>query len=941
MYKTILSRIQKMNRRVKVLSFLNLSLFLFFAAVSSFAFNGGDGTMSDPYQIATREHLETVNNELDACYVLINDIDLAGTTYVSSVISFNTSPGSEFAGFSFTGGFDGGGFSILNLKIEAPSESYVGLFGRLGADAVVENLNIESCSISGGSYIGGICGSNAGGWYGEINNCSVSGTITAAGDCAGGIAGICEEESVVKSSHSWAQVNGANYVGGLIGLNDWECETTDSYSQCHVNGASYVGGLVGENYGSYINDSWSRSNVTGTGDYVGGIAGLNSEGGQINESFSDGTVTGVNHTGGIAGANKDLAYIENSYSSSAASGASSVGGLTGHNFYASIVNCYSTGVVTGSGDYVGAMVGMNQGRSFGCFWNTDTAGVSAGGAGKGLTTEQMKDAVYYRQIGWSGDYWKIDDQIDFPRLIWQDTAGEAITSLLDMPFNGDGSEDDPYQILTADDFAMLSWWDVRGKNFILMSDIDLTGIKVYPIEQFNGIFEGNAYTISNGVVYEPLTAECGFFAAIEVPCQIKNIRFVNCSVEGFFRTGGLAGKSGYDTSIHNCSFDGTVIGNDNSTGGLLGHHQGSITDSHATATVTGWQKSTGGLVGYNLDGTISRCFSNSNVTGYQQRVGGLVGWSGGVIINCYAHGNATGDTKVAGLLGTNYMGKVIRCYSTTKVTGNDSLGGLVGTRNSQGDYEDTGNLWDKQTSQMTSSVMGEGKTTTEMKTITTFTDELWDFVNTWDMPQDSYPLFREKQHTADINADSYVDLEDIELFAQNWLSRGCREPYWCGGGDINSDGKVCLIDFTAIAESWDGGSVLFKDGFESGDFSQYPWQHTTSIPWSVVDSESSEGAYSAKSGAIGHSQTTSLEITVTSEASNISFFCKVSSESGYDHLVFYINGYQQKKLSGYIDWTLYSFDISPGKNTFKWSYTKDSSVSGGSDCVWIDLVVTQ
>ena len=99
-----------------------------------------------------------------------------------------------------------------------------------------------------------------------------------------------------------------------------------------------------------------------------------------------------------------------------------------------------------------------------------------------------------------------------------------------------------------------------------------------------------------------------------------------------------------------------------------------------------------------------------------------------------------------------------------------------------------------------------------------------------------------------------------------------------------------------------------------------------------------EGSYAAKSGVITDNQTTSLELTVEATFDTISFARKVSSESGWDYLRFYINDVEIEKWSGEQDWFVVKYTITEGQHTFKWSYTKDGSASSGSDCGWIDAI---
>ncbi|MDD4147588.1 MAG: FlgD immunoglobulin-like domain containing protein, partial [Candidatus Cloacimonetes bacterium] len=131
------------------------------------------------------------------------------------------------------------------------------------------------------------------------------------------------------------------------------------------------------------------------------------------------------------------------------------------------------------------------------------------------------------------------------------------------------------------------------------------------------------------------------------------------------------------------------------------------------------------------------------------------------------------------------------------------------------------------------------------------------------------------------------------------------------------------------------GAVM--EGFETGDFSSFAWQNNSANPWTVVNTQHNSGTYSAKSGTIGNNTNTDLSITVdVLSEGDISFYRKVSSESSYDKLMFYIDGEEKGNWSGTVDWSQVSYAVEPGTRTFKWSYVKDVSMTGGSDSAWID-----
>jgi len=89
-----------------------------------------------------------------------------------------------------------------------------------------------------------------------------------------------------------------------------------------------------------------------------------------------------------------------------------------------------------------------------------------------------------------------------------------------------------------------------------------------------------------------------------------------------------------------------------------------------------------------------------------------------------------------------------------------------------------------------------------------------------------------------------------------------------------------------------------------------------------------------RSGAIGGSQNTWLRAIVVKNSA-LSFYWKVSSEGGYDKLTFSINGSVQDTISGTVDWTLVSHNVTAGQ-VIEWKYAKDITGNSGSDAGWVD-----
>lgn len=133
---------------------------------------------------------------------------------------------------------------------------------------------------------------------------------------------------------------------------------------------------------------------------------------------------------------------------------------------------------------------------------------------------------------------------------------------------------------------------------------------------------------------------------------------------------------------------------------------------------------------------------------------------------------------------------------------------------------------------------------------------------------------------------------------------------------------------------------LFVEDWETGDFTKYNWQADGNVAWETSTFEPWEGTYCSRSGDIDDNQSSELYITFeVLAAGDISFYRKVSSETGWDYLQFYIDDELKGEWSGELDWEMLSFFVDEGLHTFRWVYDKDNYYSSGSDCAWVDFIV--
>ncbi len=130
----------------------------------------------------------------------------------------------------------------------------------------------------------------------------------------------------------------------------------------------------------------------------------------------------------------------------------------------------------------------------------------------------------------------------------------------------------------------------------------------------------------------------------------------------------------------------------------------------------------------------------------------------------------------------------------------------------------------------------------------------------------------------------------------------------------------------------------FTDGFESGTFTNIGWTFAGNQPWIITTSSVAAGNFAARSGFIGHSQTSSLKYTGNFQAGDVSFSYKVSCEANFDALRFYVDNVLQQSWGGEIGWATHIQPLTAGAHTLEWRYVKDGSLVAGQDAAFLDNV---
>ena len=197
---------------------------------------------------------------------------------------------------SYTGTFDGQGYTISGLYFNNPTSSYVGLFGNIGANGKISNVGVLDSYFQFREFGGGVCGVN----YGTVRDCKNTGSVRGLA-AIGGVCGLNKTGGIIENSFNEGTVSGtgdnAQQVGGVSGYNNGTIKSC--YNTASVSGQNSVGGVCGFNSRGIITNCFNEGTVSGQ-TFVGGVCG-NGCGVTTTNCFNGGTVSGQSHVSGVCG----------------------------------------------------------------------------------------------------------------------------------------------------------------------------------------------------------------------------------------------------------------------------------------------------------------------------------------------------------------------------------------------------------------------------------------------------------------------------------------------------------------------------------------------------------------------------------------------------------------------------------------------------------------
>ena len=273
----------------------------------------GKGTVDEPYQISNRAELYWFAGLVNGTLPDGGEKNLSANAILTANIIVNTGVldanknlvsksdltewkpiGARWS--SYTGTFDGQGYTISGLYFNNPTSSYAGLFGSIGANGKISNVGVLDSYFQFREFGGGVCGVN----YGTVRDCKNTGSVRGLA-AIGGVCGLNEKGGIIENSFNEGTVSGTGdnvqQVGGVCGYNNGTIKSC--YNTASVSGQNSVGGVCGFNSRGIITNCFNEGTVSGQ-TFVGGVCG-NGCGVTTTNCFNGGIVSGQSHVSGVCG----------------------------------------------------------------------------------------------------------------------------------------------------------------------------------------------------------------------------------------------------------------------------------------------------------------------------------------------------------------------------------------------------------------------------------------------------------------------------------------------------------------------------------------------------------------------------------------------------------------------------------------------------------------
>ena len=564
---------------------------------------------------------------------------------------------------------------------------YANLVGGVAGYNMGEITWTEPAAVSvlldGGSLVGGVVGFNDNGAKLTLQNgatLTVGGRIVAAGDAAGGLAGMNCAASLPAVTVKAELISGQYCVGGVVGANLPAADLAVS-GLCTDGGGNSLqakalaGGIIG--YNRVIAARPTEQNVcaralsllptvTVENDIATVTPGAGAAGTAavtLNGSNNTVNVTADAYVGGVVGYNDNDTKLtvdnaQNGAANSVDKGILRSGG--------SLQATYIKGSVTVNGNMAGGIIGyagtsttLQNCRNYAGVFHTSLVG---GIAGFNLGT--IKDSALHSNLGTvQGQYTGIGG-------IAGVNAGSIQNSLPQNAAVNGGQY--------VGGVAGINTGTVSGLN---------GSAAVRGMTEVGGAVGANYGTVKTDTTLNATVTATGDYAGGLAGKNIGTLQkaTVSGSVQAANYAGGLAGHNAQNAEITDANTDGTlsVRASGKYAGGAAGQNEGTVTGGAYKGTVYAAADFAGGVAGEN-NGTIQDAVASAKVTCENGQAGGVAAVnnqmiSGGTVQNCTVKG---GTANLGAVAAVNSKGGVIKGIALnsgiTLQGGASVVGGVAG-----------------------------------------------------------------------------------------------------------------------------------------------------------------------------------------------------------------------------------------------------------------------
>lgn len=554
--------------------------------------------------------------------------------------------------------------TMTNCKSKANLESGYRIGGFIGR--VVDGISATNCYAIGDISsaitsqtpdVGGFIGRGEGTM--NITRCGTISNVTTKADSqgrsfAGGFIGYLHNDNATKTVTNCFAVGDVtatgSYVGGLVGMS-WQANIDNSYYSGKLTGTSCIGGIVGSGSTNAISKNYANGSISGT-QYVGGIAGYITTSSTIKSCVAaQDVINATNGTiGRVYGAIDATSSVGTPGTNEANRGMTTMNVVSqGQQLTVEDGEQHGTSVGKGLLKYKSTYQGINW--DFSTNWtiletesypykpsqcappvftgtlvsgSTSVTGKCASGASVYVIYDNNTYQATVNGTTWTAIVPALQSGASIKAYAVTEELIQSYFVTATVGFEGDGTEDNPFLIYTADDLAGINSYSY----YKVMNDIDLTSwINANsptngwtPIGKTGGgtmcQLDGDGHTIS-GLWTNSTGNNTGLISSIE-NATIKNLT-INVANGKMVKGSGdyvsiVVGKSTGST-FENVTVQGNVSGA-NYVASIAGYADGgTFTNCQANGgQLTASAAYMGGITGYATNASFTNC-SAKDITG--------------------------------------------------------------------------------------------------------------------------------------------------------------------------------------------------------------------------------------------------------------------------------------------------------------------------------------